>query len=99
MGLFRHPLQPTPQSLAKLATGDVCLPGPQPVDRIGLERVPLQERVSNMNTDSLRISTVEETTGQTPAHALDEVAEQVRRDAVTNSKEYLDETTVPHGGE
>jgi hypothetical protein len=52
-----------------------------------------------MNTDSLRISAVEETTGQTPAHALDEVAEQVRRDAVTNSKEYLDETTVPHGGE
>ena len=75
------------------------MPGPEPVDRIGLGRIRLQERVSHMNTDSLHISTVEETTRQPPAHALDEVAEQVRRDAVTNSKEYLDETTVPHGGE
>jgi hypothetical protein len=53
-----------------------------------------------MKTDSLRISTVaEETTKQAPAHPLDEVVQQVRRDAVTSSKEYLDETTVPHGGE
>jgi hypothetical protein len=52
-----------------------------------------------MNTNPLDISTVDETARQTPAHALHEVAQQVRRDAVTNSKEYLDETTVPHGGE
>lgn len=27
------------------------------------------------------------------------VVEQVRRDAVDDSQRYLDETTVPHGGE
>ena len=53
-----------------------------------------------MNTDSLRITAAaEETTRQTPARPLDEVLEQVRRDAVVNSQEYLEETTVPHGGE
>ncbi|MHB8971806.1 MAG: hypothetical protein ACYC3X_18160 [Pirellulaceae bacterium] len=41
----------------------------------------------------------EETARQTPVQPLAMVVEQVRRDAVTNSKEYLEETTVPHGGE
>ena len=30
---------------------------------------------------------------------LREVVAQVRRDSAENSKTYLDETTVPHGGE
>jgi hypothetical protein len=53
-----------------------------------------------MKADSMRLSTAaEETTRQTPVQPIEEVMEQVRRDAVTNSKEYLEETTVPHGGE
>ena len=30
---------------------------------------------------------------------LKEIVDQIRRDRVEDSKEYLDETTVPHGGE
>jgi hypothetical protein len=53
-----------------------------------------------MKADSMRPTTAaEETTRQKPAQPIDEVINQVRRDAVTNSKEYLEETTVPHGGE
>ncbi|NLX54648.1 MAG: hypothetical protein GXY58_06010 [Planctomycetaceae bacterium] len=52
-----------------------------------------------MNRDALQQPTVDQTTSPAPARALAEVAQQVRRDAVTNSQEYLDETTVPHGGE
>jgi hypothetical protein len=53
-----------------------------------------------MNADVTRPNTAtEETTRPTPVQPIDEVVQQVRRDAVTNSKEYLEETTVPHGGE
>ena len=41
----------------------------------------------------------EKATPQKPVHPLDAVVEQVRRDAVSNSQEYLEETKVPHGGE
>ncbi len=30
---------------------------------------------------------------------LKEIVDQIRRDSVEDSKAYLDETTVPHGGE
>ena len=39
-----------------------------------------------------------QTTPDQPKTVKD-LVDQVRRDSVKNSKEYLDETTVPHGGE
>jgi len=53
-----------------------------------------------MKTTSLPISRdLDKTVEQTPARSLEEVLDRVREDAVTGSQQYLDETTVPHGGE
>ncbi len=54
-----------------------------------------------MKTHSLSIppESDQATPRQTPAEAFSAVVEQVRRDAVRDSQTYLDETTVPHGGE
>ncbi len=35
----------------------------------------------------------------TDQEQLDRLAEQVREDSLTNSHQYLEETTVPRGGE
>ncbi|MHB0956604.1 MAG: hypothetical protein ACYC6N_21030 [Pirellulaceae bacterium] len=54
----------------------------------------------NIKTTIIRPSTLAEgTTRQTPTRPLEEIVQQVRQDAVKQSKEYLEETTVPHGGE
>jgi hypothetical protein len=53
-----------------------------------------------MKTNAVRIDAVpEENATQTPRRAIDAVVAEVRRDAVVNSQEYLEETKVPHGGE
>jgi hypothetical protein len=54
-------------------------------------------------TDKLQVADVPEekaaATSITPSVLLKRVIAQIRRDSVEGSKEYLDETTVPHGGE
>lgn len=53
-----------------------------------------------MKTEPNRIATVESKTSQpVTGQPWAAVVEQVRQDAVDQSQRYLDETTVPHGGE
>ena len=61
-----------------------------------------EERVQPMTTKLDTIHTSEpaqETTKKTENGLLKAVVDQVRLDCKTESEEYLDETTVPHGGE
>jgi len=60
------------------------------------------ERVHKMTTKLDTTHTSEsapETTKTSENALLTSVVDQVRLDCQTDSKKYLDETTVPHGGE
>jgi hypothetical protein len=54
-------------------------------------------------TDKLQVASVPEEKAATvpidPSVLLKHIVAQVRRDSVEKSENYLDETTVPHGGE
>jgi hypothetical protein len=53
-----------------------------------------------MKIEPIRIATATaETSVPAKPQALQAIVELVRRDAVVDSRQYLDETTVPHGGE
>ncbi len=52
-------------------------------------------------TDKVQIVSIpeEKTTASDQAALLKDVIVQIRNDSVKASREYLEETTVPHGGE
>ena len=57
--------------------------------------IPMTEKLQVVRDPVERV----EATRAAETALLKEVVAQVRRDSAEDSKNYLDETTVPHGGE
>jgi hypothetical protein len=77
----------------------VRLPHGFPLDRIDSRGI---RKVGSMNEQRETAAITE--SGAEPAKQIDRtslqiVLAQVRRDCISNSERYLDETTVPYGGE
>jgi hypothetical protein len=49
--------------------------------------------------DAIRVADAAEDAKTLKTTLLSAIVDQVRRDSKADSEEYLDETTVPHGGE
>ncbi len=94
-----------PTTRAPQAADPLCLPSDHGLDRIEEWSEFVKQNSVKGHTMAIEIGQDRQSTSapkdQQPrtAEALARVVDRVRRDAEQDTERYLDETTVPHGGE